>query len=276
MNRYLTGLLVILAACLGVQSLALRASGGKTLKSESNYFSSLARLQTESQGKPRIMLLGSSLTGRLGDRAQRVEGVANLGCDGGSAVITLRAMDRGVLPAAPLLVVEANTLAFELEGRGREIGAAMDSKWFQLGIQAPNLGATARPTAFAYSWLMAHSLGGSDGGSPELLPLLSRPEFLDPASAPELDTKSAALVGEVSAIIQRLRKRGSELLLIRLPPGTEDDSIARAIAAKSATRWWDLTAGLPPGAVGFSDGLHLDAPSAQKIMLTLMREINSR
>lgn len=280
MIRYPASLVVILAACFGVQTVALRLSGGKTLKSESNYFSSVARLQTESQGGPKIIMLGSSMTGRLGDRAQRFEGVANLGCDGGSAVVTLRAMDRGQLPVAPLLVIEANSLSFELEHRGKEIGAAIDDKWFEIGIKTPNLGATARPTAFAYSWLMARKSGADTSGSKELLAVTTKPSVLDPASAPELDETSVALVDEITAILDRLRKKGCDLLLVTLPPGTPQDSlqskIPRAIAAKSGVRWWDLTEGLPEGSVSFSDGLHLDGPSAQKVMLTLMRELEPR
>jgi hypothetical protein len=274
--RYIAGLLGMFAVCLGGQTLALRLSGGKTVKSESNYFSSIARIQTESQGKPRIMMLGSSMTGRLGDRAQHFDGVANLGCDGGSAVVTLRAMDRGLLPAAPLLIIEANSLSFELEHRGKEIGEAIGSRWFGLGMRTPNFGATARPTAFAYSWLMARSSGSAPGRGEGFLPISSRPGKLDPANLPALDSKETALVDEITGILTRLREKGSQILLVMIPPGAVEGSaqfkIPRAVAAKSGTDWWDLTEGLPAGAVEFSDGLHLDAPSAQKVMLTLMRE----
>ncbi|MBC8127677.1 MAG: hypothetical protein H8M99_11115 [Gloeobacteraceae cyanobacterium ES-bin-144] len=276
---YLAGLLGMLATCFGVQAVALRASGGKTVKSESNYFSSIARLQTESQGNPRIMMLGSSLTGRLGDRAQHFDGVANLGCDGGSAVVTLRAMDQGMLPTAPLLVIEANSLSFELEQRGRKIGEAIDSYWFDLGIKTPSLGATARPTAFAYSWLMARSAASSPNREQVFLPITTKPVLLS-SEAPKLGPKETVLVDDVVEIFHRLRKNGCEILLVMLPPGAEADSaqvgIPKAIALKSAVPWWDLTEGLPADAVGYSDGLHLDASSAQKVMLTLMREIGSK
>lgn len=280
MFRYATGLIVIFAACLGAQTLALRLSGGKTLKSESNYFSSVARIQTETQGGPKIMMLGSSMTGRLGDRAQRFDGVANLGCDGGSAIVTLRAMDHGLLPTAPLMIIEANSLSFELEHRGKEIGEAIDSHWFQVGISTPNLGATARPTAFAYSWLMARKLGSDPNASQDLLPIQTKPSVLDPSAVPELDEKSTMLVDEVTAMLDRLRKKGCDFLIVTLPPaspaGSLQAKIPQAIAAKSGIRWWDLTEGLPEGTVAFSDGLHLDGPSAQKVMLTLMREANPR
>ncbi len=277
--RYLAGLLGMFAICLGAQALALRASGGKTVKSESNYFSSIARLQTESQGNPRIMMLGSSLTGRLGDRAQHFDGVANLGCDGGGAVVTLRALDKGILPVAPLLIIEANSLVFELEGRGKEIGEAINSRWFEVGIKTPALGATARPAAFGYSWLMARSSGSSPNTDRDYLPITTRPGILDPSNQPKLDPKETALVDEVAAILGCLEKSGSKILLVMIPPGAAADSaqmrIPKAVAVKSGLPWWDLTDNLPPGSVAFSDGLHLDAASAQKVMLTLMRELEN-
>jgi hypothetical protein len=276
MFRYLTGFVVIVAACLGLQTVALRLSGGKTLKSESNYFSSVARIQTETQGSPKVMLLGSSITGRLGDRAKKIEGVANLGCDGGSAMVTLRAMDEGILPTAPVMIIEGNTLAYELEHRGREIGAAIHSDWFKVGLKTPNLGATARPTAFAYSWLMARKADGGVASGDEVLPITSKPRMLDTSNLPALDEKSAALVGEMAGILERLKSKGSEISIIMLPGVPKDfprKEIAVALACKSGVPWWDLTEGLPEGAVGFTDGLHLDAPSAQKVMNTLRAQL---
>jgi hypothetical protein len=146
MRLYPIAFLAVLAACFGAQTLALRMVGGRTVKSESNYFSSIARLQTGNREKARVLMLGSSMTARLSDRTKPIPGIVNLGCDGGSAVITLRAIDRGDLKAAPLIIVEANMLAFELEHRGKEIAESIGSDWFKLGTKFPNLSATARPT----------------------------------------------------------------------------------------------------------------------------------
>ncbi len=276
MLRYLTGFVVIFAAGLGLQSVALRACGGKTLKSESNYFSSIARIQTETKGKPRVMMLGSSLTGRLGDRARKIQGVANLGCDGGSAMVTLRAMDQGVLPSAPVLIVEANTLAYELEGRGKDIATAIRSEWFHVGFKYPNLGATARPTAFAYSWLMARQSEGGLSSGNQSLSIRSKPHVIARSMTPALNEKSAALVDEMTGILSRLESRGSRIFLVMLPgvpKGFSIKEIALALACKSGVPWWDLNEGLPAGEVEFTDGLHMDAASAQKVMNTLQAEL---
>ena len=65
-----------------------------------------------------------------------------------------------MIPTASILIVEANSLAFKLEGRGRETGAALGSHRFRFGIDHPNLGATARPAALAYSWLIGRARRG--------------------------------------------------------------------------------------------------------------------
>ncbi|MFT3990498.1 MAG: hypothetical protein QM680_03720 [Luteolibacter sp.] len=277
MLRYLIAFIVMLAACFGIQSLALRANGGSTTKSESNYFSSVARLQAETQKKsPRAILLGSSLTGRLADRGGKHPEIANLGCDGGSAVITLRAMDQGKIPTAPWIIIEANTLGFALENRGSDIANAINSKWFDIGKTVPNLSATARPSAFGYSWLMARG-SQNDPASSATLNLPTRPIQLLPVDYPDLSPAEHALVEELSEILARLREKGCRFLIVQFPAGDLDDAILTkiptAFAARSGAPYWDINDQLPPGAVNYTDGRHLDGPSAKKLMNTLLRQI---
>ena len=277
MRIYPIAFIAALAACFGAQTLALRLVGGRTVKSESNYFSSIARIQNGNRGEPRIILLGSSMTGRLADRAAAVPGVTNLGCDGGSAVITLRAIDRGELRAAPVIVVEANTLAYELEHRGKDIAESIGSDWFKLGCKVPNLSATARPTAFAYSKLLARHSAPVEGG----LPITTRPRRLEPAPVPELAPDASALANELAGIFHRLQERGSKILLVMLPPGAKEGlmpgtvlgDLPVALASRSGVLWWDLNEGLPKDALGYTDGLHLDAESAGKVMAQIMRGV---
>ena len=200
-----------------------------------------------------------------------------MGCDGGSAVITLRAMDRGDLRAAPLIVVEANSLAFELEHRGKEIAAEIGSDWFKLGCKVPNLSATARPTAFAYSKLLArHRAEVRDG-----LPITTQPCRLAPSPVPELEPDASKLASELAGIFKRLEERGSKILLVMIPPGAKEGlmpgtvlgDLPVALASRSGVLWWDLTEGLPKDAVAYTDGLHLDAESAGKVMAQIMRGV---
>jgi hypothetical protein len=269
--RYSFILALTLAACFGIQSLALRAVGGKTNKSESNFFSSLARIQSGIRDHPEIMLLGSSMTGRLPDRNQGFPGVANLGCDGSSAVDTLRAMDEGKLPMAPVLIIEGNTLYRAVSGTRTEIARAIDSPWFKVGSQVRNLSATARPAAFAYSNLMARKLGTANQDL-QILKTKSSPEILN-GPAPALDEAEARLIHDLAAVIGRLQKRGSRFLITVIPPGGTSDSayvrLPMALALEARVPYWNIHSELPQDFISYTDGLHMSPRSAAAIMKLL-------
>lgn len=271
---YALTLTLTLAACFALQSLALRASGGRTVKSESNFFSSVARIQTGLRGEPETLLLGSSITGRLPDRSGGFAGVANMGIDGGSAADTLRAIDRGIMACPPRMVVEGNTLYRAVGHPPGEVAVAMESGWFKIGRDIPNLGATARPSAFFYSWLMERKHGGPAAGDREGLPLATRPRVPEPAEAPVLDEAADGLVTELSGILERLKERGCRITLVFMPPGAAADSLNRriplAIACRAGVMWWDLNEELPEGSVRFTDGVHMSPSSASATMTTLL------
>lgn len=274
MIRYPLILLVSLAGCFSLQSLALKAVGGKTRKSESNYFSSVARLQTETKDQPEVLILGSSLTGRLPDRPQ----VGNLGCDGGSAVITLRAIDEGILTGAKVIFVEANTLAYELQGRGKEIAAAIRTDWFKVGVKIPNLGATARPSAFVYSWLDSKRGGAGvrGSGAEGAPPFAAGAGFSVVEQYSSLaDRDEARLVDELSGIIGRLTKKGMDLRLVMLPAGGEemevDLRIATSVAGRTKLPWWNMYDRPGGNEIRYTDGRHLDPASAAAVIDALLR-----
>jgi hypothetical protein len=272
---HLLTLLLTLAACFTVQALALRGSGGRTVKSESNFFSSLGRIQAGARGRAEVMFLGSSITGRLPDRAQGVAGAANMGCDGGSAVDALRAMDEGILPSAARLVIECNTLQLALEEKATEVGQAMRRPWFGVGLELPAFAAYARPSAFFYSKLLARKIGGfGGGGGDEDLGVSRRPERVEGPPAKGLSEREEELIGEVAGILQRLRVKGSRAILVWLPPARNPASPPPAwileLARRAGTPYWDLGQEAAPGTVTLTDGVHMSAPSAARTMRSLM------
>jgi hypothetical protein len=271
MARYPVILLVALAGCFGAQTLALKLVGGKTRKSESNYFSSISRLQTGAKDHPRVLFLGSSLTGRLPERPQ----TGNLGCDGASAVITLRAIDEGLLPSAEVIFVETNTLSYELDGLGGETAAAIRSDWFKVGMKIPNLGATARPTAFVYSWLESRRNRDAIAGAGEVSPYAGSSGFFILGAAPQLeDLREERLVEEICGILSRLKYNGADVRLLLLPAGGKETEldlrIARAVAARTRFPWWDMAAGIPADSIGYTDGRHMDAAAAAFVVDALL------
>jgi hypothetical protein len=275
--RYVLILLLTLAACFAIQALALRCSGGRFAKSESNFFSSIGRIQAGAYGKADAMVLGSSITGRLPDRAQGFTGWANMGCDGGSAVDALIAMDAGILPTAPRLVIEANTLQLALNGKSTEIGQAMRGAWFRVGMKVPALSAYARPSAFFYSKLLERKIGGFDLSKGDDLGVTSTPQPVVSINEANLTPKQTQLIGKVSGIIGRLRERGSEAVLVWLPPARRNASPTPSwileLARSCDVPYWDLGQEAAPGTVTLTDGVHMAAPSAARTMVTLMKTI---
>ena len=276
--RYALTLILTLAVCFTAQTLALRAVGGRTVKSESNYFSSLGRIQAGAQGAPDLMFLGSSITGRLPDRAQGFAGTANMGCDGGSAVDALRAMDEGILPTARALVIEANTLHLALMGEPTEISKAMRGPWFQVGLHVPNLSAYARPSAFFYSKLLARKIGGflPTGGNGDL-GSTARPFLPAPLPEGELTPGQTELIEEIAGILGRLRASGTNGTIVWLPPGRRDGSAPPAwileMARRSEIPYWDLGQEVAPGTVTLTDGVHMAAPSAARATASLTQKL---
>ena len=274
--RYILIISLTLAACFGMQTLALRAVGGRTTKSESNFFSSLGRIQAGAQDKPEAMILGSSVTGRLPDRAQGIDGWANMGCDGGSAVDALRAIDEGILPSAPFLVIEANTLQLALKKEPTEIGQAMRAPWFKVGLRVSALSAYARPAAFFYSKLLARRIGDfAAAGSEADLGVSSRPREVTDSPQVALTQREEDLIDEVAAIVKRLKANGSRTVIVWLPPARGDQSPPPAwileLARRSEAPYWDLGQEAAPGTVTLTDGVHMAASSAARTMTSLQR-----
>lgn len=279
--RYALILTITLALCFTAQSFALRTVGGRTTKSESNFFSSLGRIQAGARDMPDMMILGSSITGRLPDRAQGFSGTANMGCDGGSAVDVLRAMDEGILPAAPTLIIEANTLHLALEEKSTEIAHAMRAPWFKAGLRVPALSAYARPAAFLYSKLLVRRIGTfSAAGFESDLGVESRPSEVMVSPHVGITPREEKLIDEVAAILKRLQARGSRAVIVWLPPARSDGSEAPPwvlkLAHRSKTPWWDLAQDAETGTVSLTDGVHMDSASAARTLVAILKIVPRR
>ncbi len=273
--RYLFPFLFCLGSCFGLQAFALRAVGGRTVKSESNFFSSLGRIQAGTEGRPEMMLLGSSITGRLPDRAQGFERFANMGCDGGSAVDALRAMHRGILPTAPLLVIEANTLVRALNPRPSEIGLAMTRPWFRVGTHLPLLSAYARPSAFLYSKLLAGKIGdfGDPAGGNDLR-VTSAPVSPDHRNI-MIEKDERRLVDELVPVIRKMEAKGTRVVVVWLPPARPENFPVppwiTALIAESGAEWWDLGNAADASLVSLTDGTHMSADSAARTVVSIRK-----
>jgi hypothetical protein len=275
--HYFLSLSFTLTFCLLLQVYLLHLVGGRTTKSESNFFSSMARIQNGACSKPSVMLLGSSITGRFPDSKDGFIGVANMGCDGSNAVDILRAIDQQLIPAAKTIVIEGNTLFIALGGNDSEISKAIRSSWFNLGMSIKSISSTARPAAFLYSHLLAGKIGrpGSPIGQSEYLSTTPFTPSLNETAIN--DSRSNTLITEVAAIIDRLEARGSKCLIIIYPPKIAVEAnqyrLALAVAAAAEIPFWDLAHGLRPERIAFTDGVHMTPNSAALVLRELIRKI---
>lgn len=271
--RYTLILTLTLAALFALQGYALHLNGGRTIKSESNFFSSMGRIQAGAYGKADVMVLGSSITGRLPDRAQGFDGWANMGCDGGCALDALRAMDAGILPSATVLLIEANTLHLALDERPTEIGEAMHGHWFRVGMKWPQLSAYARPSAFLYSKLLARRTGSYALPDGEDLGAVTVPTPVSSMPTVALTPEQSRLIGETKNLLTRLSAQGCRAVIVWLPPARPDGSAPAPwileMARQCGIPYWDLGQQAASGKVTLTDGVHMDAPSAARTMNSL-------
>lgn len=272
---YALTLTFALAACFGLQTLGLHLVGGRTTKSESNFFSSIARIQTgAAEPVAEMFLVGSSLTGRFPSRSAEFPDVANLGCDGENAAVVMRAIDKGILPLPPVLVIEGNTLYRELNPSESVVAGIMDSPWFKIGCKVPNLGATARPSAFAYSILLERKVGRADDGEKTSLPIDTQPVIASASDVAPLPRDAADLVDELALLVERLQSKGTKVLIVQLPPGAAPDSmytrLPYSLSQKAGVPILDLIRDLPTGSVTYTDGIHMAPASAAAALRSIL------
>jgi len=276
---YLLFFVLTIATCFSLQHLALQKSGGRFTKCESNFFSSVGRIQAGAAAQTKIMALGSSITGRLPDWALGYSDLANMGADGGSAVDTLRAMHQGILPAPKWLIIEANTLTLALKAQPSEVFHAMHGNWFDVGLRFPLLSSYARPSGYFYSKLLAKKIGSAprsladEGFKPSESP--TSPQNIQTVSL--TDPNELKLAEELATILRKLNAQGTKSLIVWLPRGRGDHNPPPnwiLHTAKSGNAyWWDYASTFPAENVHYSDPTHMDAASATRTTGDLLRAV---
>lgn len=271
---YWGGMVFCLILCFLLQAVAghLAQSG----KGESNYFSSMARLERAVE-PAQAMILGSSLTGRLPDRALGIAGWCNVGIDGGSAVDGLMALDEGLLPLPRLIVIEANSLSVSLSKRQSDLLEAIRSPWFRWKSRIPSLSAGSRPSSMCYAVLMGLKQQNAQMKLPAYQ-VSTVPQLLSSEASSEPNVKSVSpeqriLMTEMSKLISRLKQRGCHLCIVWLPPARSKEQAAAGwieqFAMDNQIPWWDLGRSVPAEQVFLTDGIHMRVDSAWRTMKTM-------
>lgn len=273
-SRYVAAFLIGLVVWGIAQMQAMRMLEGNWGKGESNFFSSLARVQNAAERPARVALVGSSITGRLPDRSSGFPEVVNVGIDGGSALDGLRAIDQGVIQVTDEVVIEINTLSVGLHAEGVQVAGSLSSPWFRAGLKFPAFAYRARPTGMFYSW--ARNRGTrpkpEDGGV--LKEGFGLPAEPDRFQVPQFGPEEAARIDQISNLVLRAKSRGLKVTLVQYPPAKDEESVhfsmARVIAQRCKVPVWNLGDQIRPEAVEFTDAVHLTGGSAAEVLKVLI------
>lgn len=274
-GRFAFGLLTALAAAFLAQTLLLKGPAARLPKGESNFFSSLARIQAAARQPNSVTLVGSSLTGRLPGMESGNAGVGNLGVDGGSTVEGLSLIDSGRVGCGPVLICETNTLLVGVGGKPSLLTRSVGKPWFEAGRKCVNFSAAARPSSMGYAGLLKWKRGAPEStGMPFVVMDHSEVSLAIPHEFSDAEERR---ILEVITMLGRQRSKGIGILLVKLPGGVQEPGYAAKVRAAAAAvssaaevPMIDLEAILPRRELSFTDGAHLAPGSAARVLATIL------
>ena len=277
-NRQARWIVLLALSALAVWTLAHRWLPKAEL-AETNFQANLIRLQAWEFEPPRSnVIIGSSIAGRLlpGNFAGTpLASLANLALDGSGPELGLRVVLARSNPP-PRIFLEVHRLGKPWTVNDDTLLAGLREPGFALAGRISGLRADTRPTSLAYAWLKRHQGSGAKPPaappSPASVPAMGRTNIID-------HTWESRLPGQVT----ELRRRGCEVILLRLPVGRENPAQAEApnemdaLAARLGLRLIDLNreAGRKGLEFSYTDGLHLAPASAKTVCGLLVEAVSS-
>ena len=263
------------AGIIALMWLAVTAwTGWRADLAESNLQANLIRITRYLQAdSPGIVLAGSSISGRLRPEFLDLPGreIHNLGLDGSGPSFAFEVMSKGA-NRPEIVLLEADTLFRPLSANDAVLGEAMTSTTAKLSKQIPLFRPEVRPLTVAYAKLKSWRDSAAQGR--QRAPEIIRDEETEiPENYDSVKKAVAALMGQ-----------GTQVVLVNMPAGEGWAMPLSGPARKMADKLGlDV---LEPGSdiflaegdvLRFTDGLHLDGPSAAKVSEALamrLRELS--
>ena len=230
---------------------------------ETNFQANLIRLQAWMfEASPSNVIVGSSISGRLLPKIfadTPLASMANLGLDGSGPEFGLRLMLARSNPP-PQIFVEVHRLGKPWNANDDMLLIALLEPEFAIAGSISGLRANTRPTTLVYNWFKGRH-------EPVQKPTALASLFTSIASA---NATNRVWRPHFAEQVAELHRRGSEVILLRLPVGRENPAnpdtpdTADELAAKLGLRMIDLNReavrrGLE---ISYTDGLHLSTSSA--------------
>lgn len=252
-----------LAAIIALAWLALIAwSGWRADLAESNLQANLIRITRYLQAdSPDIVLAGSSISGRILPKFFDLQDreIHNLGLDGSGPLFAFEVISKRT-DRPDVVLVEANTLFRPFSANDAVLREATASTTAKLSERIPLFRPDVRPLTVAYAKLKSWRDAATQGRQ----------------CAPRVSSTGEAAVpgnyGAVKVAFAALVEQGTRVVLVNMPAG-EDWAMPLSGPARKLADELGLDV-LEPGSeiylaegdvLRFTDGLHLDGPSAAKV-----------
>ncbi|MCX6960787.1 MAG: hypothetical protein NTW91_11040 [Verrucomicrobia bacterium] len=278
-NRNALEILLLAVVLLAGYALFQKLTGSSAVLLESNLQSNLARISRYLHA-PKIdtVLVGSSVAGRLLPEYFRTRGmeVSNLGLDGCRTLHGLEIVQqRKDLPT--LVLVDTSALFMEANANEATLRDAVSSPTFHMGEGFTPFRPENRPLSLLYWWMkkLSDRRGGAKTHSAWIADKPKNELFVKEGEAAEDDTNDRAIKNALFG----LKSKGVDVRLVEIPRaegwGHPRGGKLREISEKTGVPI------LEPGVeiakttetLHFTDGLHLDVPSAKAVSAKICEEL---
>lgn len=265
-------LIITLAVLFGSHSFLIRSGLISYTKEASNFFSSRARAQAAVYSDAKIILLGSSLSGRIPGCESGNMTIANFGVDGQTFAAGLRWLNLRRNKQDDVVILETNMI----HGLKNTVFGEI-SLWEKLGTKIPELRASSRPSAMLYSALK-NGFQAKRGNWDVDHEVDVRNYLVYNESNFQPKEEDLLLLSELT----KIQHAGGKVVFVEYPSG--DRSIDSFSSRKSRITWlasklnssfYNFSHLVEEGVVQLSDGVHLDADSA-KVFSSIIQQIAQR
>ena len=236
---------------------------------ESNLVSNQIRLQEiNDESQPQGVLIGPSMIARLSaEKASTGEiSIIQMGLDGGHGRLGLNLLEElGKQPE--IVIIEGNSLAMAATGNEDFLLGQISEPVFKIAAVLPSVRAAQRPSAVVYSRLKEWK----DGRNGTITELSKEPLPLGLVSpvASELSQVEHKRMEELISRVEGLGISWDRVLIVMLPNGAHknlsDYGIASELQKRTGVRILDLKGHAKEGEYRFTDGLHLDLASGNRV-----------
>lgn len=213
------------------------------------------------------VLVGSSFSGRLlpeDFKDSPLDPISNLAFDGSGPEVGLRLL-AGQNPPPKNVLLEVHRVSKAWTRRDADLLASRGGPGDWLRRSVPGLRANTRPSTLLFSWVKSHRGGGRPVDA-------FAGEATEPTGPVVYENEpDCASLARVLSMARDLSARGSRVALVRLPVGTENPPATNSADAVSclAAAWEfplldvNREATRRGMVMAYTDGRHLDAPSAR-------------